>query len=139
MTDRTTLFHGSSLDVMRAADVILQASGTAVLEAALLGKPAVAAYRVAPLTAWLVRAFGLLKVDFITMPNLLLDEGVIPEFVQEAATAANLAEAVGELLADSERRDAVRARFEALRKELAVDSDARAADAVMETVMLARN
>ena len=139
VTDRTTLFHGSSLDVMRAADVILQASGTAVLEAALLGKPAVAAYRVAPLTAWLVRAFGLLKVDFITMPNLLLDEGVIPEFVQEAATAANLAEAVGELLADSERRDAVRARFEALRKELAVDSDARAADAVLETVMLARN
>ena len=130
--DRTTLFHGSSLDVMRAADVILQASGTAVLEAALLGKPAVAAYRVAPLTAWLIRSLGLLKVDFITMPNLLLDERLIPEFVQEAATAGNLAEAVRELLADPERRDAIRARFEALRNELAVDSDARAAEAVLE-------
>lgn len=131
---RTALFRGSSLDVMRAADVILQASGTAVLEAALLGKPAVAAYKVAPLTAWLIRSFGLLKVDFITMPNLLLDERVIPEFVQEAATAANLAGAVGELLADTDRRDAVRARFLALRDELAVDSDARAADAVLEAV-----
>lgn len=137
VTARTTLFHGSSLDVMRAADVILQASGTAVLEAALLGKPAVAAYRVAPLTAWLIRSLGLLKVDFITMPNLLLDEGVIPEFVQEAATAENLAGAVRELLADPDRRTAIRARFEALREELAVDSNARAADAVL--AMLARD
>ena len=135
--DRTTLFHGSSLDVMRAADVILQASGTAVLEAALLGKPAVAAYRVAPVTAWLIRSFGLLKVDFITMPNLLLDEGVIPEFVQEAATAENLAAAVRELLGDPERRAAIQARFVALRNELAVDSDARAADATL--AMLARD
>lgn len=137
VADRATLFHGSSLDVMRAADVILQASGTAVLEAALLGKPAVAAYRVAPLTAWLIRTFGLLKVDFVTMPNLLLNERVIPEFVQEAATAENLAGAVRELLGDPARRDAIRARFEALRNELAVDSDARAADAVL--AMLARS
>ena len=127
----TTLYHGSSLNVMRAADVILQASGTATLEAALLGKPAVAAYRAAPLTAWLIRTFGLLKVDFITMPNLLLGERVIPEFVQEAATAENLAAAVRELLADPERRRSIRARFETLRKALAVDSDSRAADAVL--------
>ena len=71
------------------------------------------------------------------MPNLLLDEGVIPEFVQEAATAENLAGAVRELLADPDRRTAIRARFEALREELAVDSNARAADAVL--AMLARD
>ncbi len=135
VASRTMLFHGSSLDIMRAADVVLQASGTAVLEAALLGKPAVAAYQVAPLTAWLIRSFGLLKVDFVTMPNLLLDERVIPEFIQEAATAENLAAAVCELLADPDRRTAIRTRFAALREELAVDSDARAAEAVLEVAL----
>ena len=97
----TRVVEGRSLDAMRAADVVLIASGTAVLEAALLGKPAVAAYRVAAFTAWLVRRFRLINISHFTIPNLLTEEPLIPEFIQEAATPGALADAVNALLSEA--------------------------------------
>ncbi len=130
----TTLVSGRSLDALRAADVVLIASGTAVLEAALLGTPAVAAYRVAAFTAWLVRTFKLINLEHFTIPNLLTDEPLVPEFIQEAATPDALAKAVLGLLADPERRDGIRDSFAKLHAQLALDADRRAADAVLELV-----
>ena len=132
IAERVRLLDGGSLDAMRVADVVLVASGTAVLEAALLGKPTVAAYRVAPLTARIVRAFGLLKVQHYTLPNLLTEEPLIPEFIQEEATAGNLAAAVQSLLDNPERRAGIREGFAKLRSSLALDADERAAAAVLE-------
>jgi len=126
------LLDGYSLDAMRVADVVLVASGTAVLESALLGKPTVAAYRVAPLTARLVRVFGLLKVQHYTLPNLLTEEPLVPEFIQEDATAGKLAAAVAGLLDDPERCASIRDGFAKLRTDLALDADERAASAVLE-------
>ncbi len=134
VAERFRVTGGGSIEVMAAADVVLLASGTAALEAALLGKPTVAAYKVAALTAFLVRTFRLLKLDRFTLPNLLTDEPLIPEFIQEAATPAALAGAVGELLADPDRRARITARFAKLREELALGADARAADAVIDLV-----
>ncbi|MEO1244469.1 MAG: lipid-A-disaccharide synthase [Pseudomonadota bacterium] len=130
----TRLLDGGSLDAMRAADVVLLASGTAVLEAALLGKPVVAAYRVAPFTARLIRTFGLIKVQHFTLPNLLTEEPLVPEFIQEAASPENLAASVASLLDDSERRAGIRDSFAKLRERLALDADERAAAAVLELV-----
>jgi lipid-A-disaccharide synthase len=135
MADRVHVVSGRSLDAMRAADVVLIASGTAVLEAALLGTPAVAAYCVAPFTAWLVRTFKLIDLEHFTIPNLLTDEPMIPEFIQEAATPVALAEAVAELLDDAPRRAAIREAFAKLHAELAVDADRRAAEAVIEIAL----
>ncbi len=132
ITDITTVVTGRSLDVLRAADVVLIASGTAVLEAALVGTPAVAAYRVAGFTAWLVRTFRLINVEHFTIPNLLTDEPLVPEFIQEAATPEALADAILALLGDPERRDGIRASFAKLQSQLALDADRRAADAVLE-------
>jgi lipid-A-disaccharide synthase len=135
MGDRVHVVSGRSLDVMRAADVVLIASGTAVLEAALLGTPAVAAYRVAPVTAWLVRTFNLIDIDYFTIPNLLTDEPLIPEFLQEEATPEALAEAVAALLDDEPRRAAIREAFAKLHAEIALDADRRAAEAVIDVAM----
>jgi lipid-A-disaccharide synthase len=66
------------------------------------------------------------------MPNLLTGEPLIPEFIQEAATPAALADAVSGLLADPERRAAIAGRFAKLREELALGADARAAEAVID-------
>jgi lipid-A-disaccharide synthase len=132
VAERFTITDGGSIDAMAAADVVLLASGTAALEAALLGKPTVAAYRVAALTALLVRLLGLLKLEYFTIPNLLTETPLVPEFIQEAATPEALAEAVAALLADPDRRLAITRRFNELRSTLALGADARAARAVLE-------
>ena len=129
--ERFSLVDGSSIDVMSAADVVLLASGTAALESALLGKPTVAAYKIAKLSAAILRTFKLLRNDYFTIPNLLTEKPLIPEFIQEDATPEAMAEAVGALLDDPERREEIGKRFATLRAELALAADDRAAEAVI--------
>jgi len=130
--DRFQLVDGDSETVMMAADVVLLASGTAVLEAALLGKPAVAAYRLSPLTAALLRMFRLVKLRQFTLPNLLTDTPLVPEFLQEEAEPHAIAASVIEFLNDPERRRFVSSEFAKLKAELALDADQRAAEAVID-------
>jgi lipid-A-disaccharide synthase len=126
-----TILDGCAQDAMKAADVVLQASGTAVLEAALLCKPAVAAYRLAPMTWFMARHLFRVRLAHVTLPNLLTEEPLVPEFLQHDAEPEALARAVISLLDDPERRALISARFARLREELALDADQRAADAVV--------
>ena len=132
--DRFTLVAGDSTQVMSAATVVLQASGTAVLEAALLCKPAVAAYRVTPLTYWMAKNVFRIRLTHVTLPNLLTEEPLVPEFIQQDAEPEPIATAVVALLDNPERRQFISQRFARLREELALDADQRAADAVLELV-----
>jgi lipid-A-disaccharide synthase len=132
IAERFTLVDGHAQVVMAAADVVLQASGTAVLEAALLRKPAVATYRLSPLTYWLGRYLFRVKMTHYTLPNLLTSEPLVPEFMQGDAHPGPIADAVLGLLDDPDRRRAVSERFDRLRMELALDADQRAAAAVIE-------
>ncbi|MBT8099231.1 MAG: lipid-A-disaccharide synthase [Gammaproteobacteria bacterium] len=134
LMDRFRLYDGHSVEVMAAADIVLLASGTAALEAALLGKPTVAAYRVSSATAFLLRRFDMLKVEQFTLPNQLTETPLIPEFIQDAATVAAISAEVEALFGDADRRAAISSRFAKLRRELALDADQRAADAVIELV-----
>lgn len=128
---RFTLTDGNAETVMAAADVVLLASGTATLQAALLGRPMVAAYRIAPLTYAIMKSFRLLKVPYITIPNLLTPEPLVPEFIQDAAHPEALAGAVSGLLDDPGRRAAIAREFAKLRAALALGADRRAAEAVL--------
>jgi lipid-A-disaccharide synthase len=132
IADRFTLLDGQSEDAMAAADVVLLASGTAALESALLGKPTVAAYKIAASTIWVLRKFNLVSTKYFTLPNLLTKTPLVPEFIQEEATPDALADAVGAMLQDPERRAAISQSFVTLRTELALDANQRAADAVIE-------
>ena len=132
IADKVTLVDGRSIEAMAAADIVLLASGTAALESAMLGKPTVAAYRVAAMTAALVRAFRLIKVGRFTLPNVLTGESIIPEFIQNDADPAAIAAEVISLLEDPLRREGIRERFAKLRDQLALDTDERAADALTE-------
>ena len=129
--DNFLLVDSDSIEVMSAADVVLLASGTAALESALLGKPTVAAYGIGKLSGALVRMIGLTN-KYFTIPNLVVDEPLIPEFIQEEVKAAPMAQAVWELLEDPARRAEISRRFATLRKELALGADERAAEAVIE-------
>jgi len=125
------LLDGDSQTAMMAADLVLLASGTAVLEAALLGKPAVAIYRLAALSYALIKGLRLLKLTHVTLPNLMTKVPLVPEFIQGAAQPEAIAAAVSGLLDDPERRRFISDEFAKLKAELALNTDQRAADVVI--------
>lgn len=84
-------------DLMRAADAAIAASGTVTLEAAILGLPSVVVYKMARLTYWIGRL--LVKIPFISLPNIVAGRRVIPELLQSEATAETIAAETLKLLA----------------------------------------
>lgn len=122
---------GRSHEALAAADAVLVASGTATLEAALLKRPMVVAYRVAPLTGWLLRDLKLVKSEFFAQPNLLAGRRVVPEYFQEEACPAVLGPAVLGQLERDDRADLV-ATFSGIHAALRRDASARAAEAILE-------
>jgi lipid-A-disaccharide synthase len=117
---------------MAAADVVLAASGTATLEAALLGRPVVIAYRMPRLSWWMMRNRGYLP--YVGLPNILAGEFIVPEFLQDEATPENLSQAVLNLLFDGTVRSRLETRFAALARELRQDSAERIAAALIPLI-----
>jgi lipid-A-disaccharide synthase len=132
--DAVCLTDGKAPLAISAADVVLLASGTATLQTALLGKPMVVAYRVAPLTGWIAKKFGLLKTSWFSLPNLLTPEPMVPELMQGDATPLKLHREVSLLLDDADRRRRIAAVFADLRVELSQDANRLAARAVLDLV-----
>ncbi|PLX61687.1 lipid-A-disaccharide synthase [Sedimenticola selenatireducens] len=129
-----TLVDGQARTVMIAADVVLTASGTATLEAMLLRRAMVVAYRLNPLTYWIVNRFNLVKIPYVAMANLLADEALAPEFIQDAATPEALADALSELLESPERVRYIQQRYGELHETLQQDSSRKAAEAVLSLI-----
>ena len=121
---------GKSRLVLEACDVAILASGTAALEAALLRRPHVVAYKLAPFSYWLMRR--LRHVDYYSMPNQLLPKPMIAELIQHQATAANIAREVDALLGDRVRVAELERHFAELHRQLKRGANARAADVVLQ-------
>ena len=124
-----TLLYGHAEDALRAADVGIVASGTATLEAALARCPHVIFYRVSRLTGWIV--LRRLLLPYVGLPNVLAGRFVVPEFLQEAASAENIAQAALNLFDDTITRRRLETLFGSFAQELKADTGARAAEAVV--------
>jgi lipid-A-disaccharide synthase len=111
------VYDPSSYAVLSQARVVLQCSGTATLETALLRIPAVIAYRIHPIEYFFARHI-LLDVPFIGMPNILLKEMVQPEFFNKRVDAEHLAQEAWSLLTDQGRRQLIQSRLASLRDAL---------------------
>lgn len=129
-----TLLDGRSRLALAAADVVLTASGTATLETLLSQRPMVVAYQLAPLTAFVLRRFGLVKVRHFSQPNLLVGREMVPEFFQEAVTPEALGAAVLRWFDEPQRLDELRAAFGAVHRDLRRGGAGLAAEAVLELV-----
>jgi lipid-A-disaccharide synthase len=124
-----TIMFGHAQDAMAAADVVLVASGTATLEAALLCKPMVITYKMPRATYWLLQGKGYLP--YYGLPNILAREFVVPELIQDDATPENLTQALMNLLADVATRERIASRFSAMSASLHRGAARQAALAVL--------
>lgn len=122
------LINGQSRDVMAASDVVVLASGTATLEAMLLKRPMVVAYKVSRITHYIMKR--LLKAPFISLPNLLANKELVPELIQDRARADLIGASVLERLDEAKSKE-MQLEFEGLHHELKRDASEQAADAIV--------
>lgn len=121
-----------SRDAMAVADVVLLASGTAALEASLLGKPMVVTYRVSRLSYFLIRL--LAHVRLYSLPNHLAGRQLVPEFIQRDAIPEKLGPAVERFLTNPAQAKSVINALARIRRALRRNADRRAAQAVLRVL-----
>jgi lipid-A-disaccharide synthase len=129
------VIDGENWDAMAHADVVLAASGTVTIEAALLGAPMVTYYKVSQLT-WTVGR-PLVSVPFYSMVNLVAGRPVVPELIQADMTGERIAAEALRLLRDNAARERMRTDLAAVAQMLAPAGDPpmRRAAAVIEELM----
>ena len=131
-TPRWRIVVGQMRQVLAASDVVLVASGTATLETALSQRPMVVAYRLAPLTYWIVKTFGVLKVQNYSLPNVLAGRGLVEEISQDQVRPEVLAPALEHWLDQPGAVEVLQQVFARMHLELRREASAQAAAAVLE-------
>lgn len=134
MLPHVRIFDGQSQQVMAASDAVLLASGTATLEATLVKRPMVVAYKLGALTSFLLQRLGLFKAPFFAQPNLLAGRAVVPEFFDGEVRAEVLGPAVLQQL-DREDRAELVSTFTQIHHTLRRGASARAAEAIHRLLM----
>ena len=123
------ILFGHAHDAMEAADVVLVASGTATLEAALLKRPMVITYRMPTLSWWILKRMNYLP--YVGLPNILAGKFVVPELLQKEATPQKLADAVSLLLVDRNHVQEIKQEFTAIHQSLKQNSAKKAASVIL--------
>ena len=121
-----TLLDGQSHPALAACDAVLIASGTATLEALLYKRPMVVAYRLAPLTYWILKR--MVKSPYVSLPNLLAQRPLVPELLQDAATPEALAQTLAPLVTEGAQQTE---GFDQIHRTLRRDASNQAAEAVL--------
>ncbi len=124
------LVDGQAHEVMAAADVLLLASGTVALEAMLLKRPMVVAYKMSPLNFEIAKR--VINVDHISLPNIIAGETLVPELIQFQATPENLSQALLRWLEDEAACDTLQQKFTEIHQRIQCDADQTAAQAVVD-------
>lgn len=124
------ILDGQARLAMMAADVTLLASGTASLECMLVKCPMVVGYRMKPVTYWIAKR--LVKIPFISLPNLLAGEALVKEFIQQDCQPEQLADSLKSLLNDEKKVEQLKQTFLQLHKSIRCHADQQAAEAVLE-------
>ncbi|MFZ3088375.1 MAG: lipid-A-disaccharide synthase [Methylotenera sp.] len=123
------VLFGHAHDAMEAANVVIVASGTATLEAALLKKPMVITYRMSKLSWQLLKRMRL--QPYVGLPNILAGKLVVPELLQDDATPDKLAEAALTLIADADKLAEIKKEFTDIHHSLRQNTAEKAAAAIL--------
>jgi lipid-A-disaccharide synthase len=117
-------------EAIKAADVVLVTSGTATLEVMLHKKPMVVVYKMHPLAYQILKR--VIKVPYISLPNLLANEPLVPEFIQAEGSPQKLAEALFQWLESPEKIKKLIERFTVLHHQLKQEASEKAVQAVLD-------
>ena len=128
------LIEGRAQTALIAADVVMVASGTASLEAALCKRPMVVVYRLGAMTAWVLRRLNLVKSKYFAQPNLLADRRVVGEYFQDDIVPESIGAELLMWLDDAERRSALEHEFSRIHADLRRGAGMRAAQAILDLV-----
>ena len=123
------ILFGHAHDAMEAADIVIVASGTATLEAALLKKPMVITYRM-PAISWQILK-RMRYQPYVGLPNILAGKFLVPELLQNDATPQKLADAVAHLLSDDAYLTEIKQQFTTIHHNLRQNSAKKAAEVVL--------
>ncbi|NOT15925.1 MAG: lipid-A-disaccharide synthase [Methylotenera sp.] len=123
------LLFGHAHDAMEAADVVIVASGTATLEAALLKKPMVITYKMSQLSWQLLKRMRL--QPYVGLPNILAGKFVVPELLQHDANPEKLAETALAMLSDKDKLAEIKKEFTEIHHRLRQNTAEKAADAIL--------
>ena len=120
---------GESHRTMEAADAVLVASGTAALECALFKKPMVVGYKMPAITGMIMQKKAL--IHCVSLPNILLGENVVPEFLQFFCEPDAISYALEDAINNEARRKMLVERFSAMHESLLADTANLAADVIV--------
>lgn len=121
-------------NLIGACDFLLATSGTVTLEAMLINRPMVVAYKIAWATYFLVKLLGLLKISFFSLPNLLNGEPIVAEYMQGDAKAENLSRELLRLRNDAGLQLAMTNTFSRLHERVRCNASEKAADAIIKLI-----
>ncbi len=130
------LIDGRSRDVMQASDVVLLASGTATLEAMLLKRPMLVAYKVSNFSFWIYRR--LLKIKQFALPNLLAGKNLVKELMQDECEVVNIVAEVKRLL-EKDHSEAMIHNFNQLHQDLRLGGNIKAAQSIVQLLQATRH
>lgn len=128
------IVEGHAREVMAGSDIVLATSGTVTLEAMLLKRPMVVAFRWGAITHAIISR--LVKTRFIALPNLLAGKALVPEFLQDEAQPEKLAKALFDLLRNPDNRERLQREFAELHTILNRNASEEAAKAILALVAL---
>ena len=128
INDRVILILKKSHNCISLSRIVITTSGTATLEAALLGKPMVSCYKMSKLSFAIISR--MVKTQYFSLPNLLTEKPFVPEFIQENATSMSISSAVMKIYDNNILYNEISNAFHKLRKELHKNADKNSAIAV---------
>ena len=123
------ILFGHAHEAMESADVVIVASGTATLEAALLKKPMVITYRMSKLSWQILKRMRL--QPYVGLPNILAEKFVVPELLQDESTPEKLAEATIKLIKDADHIAEIKVEFTKIHQSLKQNTAEKAANAIL--------
>ncbi len=112
------VMYGKSHAILNAANVSIAASGTITMEAAILDAPIIMAYKLSALSHFIAKYIVKLRLRYYTMPNILTNKEIIPEFLQEKVSAENIAAKALALFTDKKELDAIKSGYREARAKL---------------------
>lgn len=125
--------EGRNSEIMKEADILIMASGTAVLEATVHNTPAIVTYKVSKITYWLAKKYVNLK--YVSLPNIIAKEEVVPELIQNESNSDNITKKALQILKKPEKRRRMKEKMAGITKQLGTKGVAkRAAKIILDTI-----